>query len=46
MDPPLFIIHMYDWCQDDLPSGKRLHNYGKSPCYENGKSAISMGHFL
>ena len=19
MDPPLFIIHNYDWCQDDYP---------------------------
>ena len=25
----------------DLPSGKRLHNYGKSPCLM-GKSTISM----
>ena len=26
----------------DLPSGKRLHNYAKSPCLI-GKSTISMG---
>ena len=29
---------------DDLPSGKRLHNYGKSPFYM-GKLAISMAMF-
>ena len=27
-----------------LPSGKRLNNYGKSPCLM-GKSTISSGHF-
>ena len=27
-----------------IPSGKRLHNYGKSPCFM-GKLTISMGHF-
>jgi len=27
-----------------LPSGKRLHNYGKSPC-STGKSTISMAIF-
>ena len=27
-----------------LPSGKRLHNYGKSPC-STGKSTIFYGHF-
>jgi hypothetical protein len=27
-----------------IPSGKRLHNYGKSP-FLMGKSTISMGHF-
>ena len=27
-----------------LPSGKRLHSYGKSPSLI-GKSTISMGHF-
>ena len=29
----------------NIPSGKRLHNYGKSPCYELGKSTISMAIF-
>ena len=29
---------------DDLPSGKRSHNYGKSPCFM-GKLAISMAMF-
>ena len=29
------------WVQ--IPSGKRLHSYGKSPCLM-GKSTISMGH--
>jgi len=28
----------------DLPSGKRLHNYGKSP-FSMGKLAISMAIF-
>jgi hypothetical protein len=28
----------------DLPSGKRLHNYGKSPCLM-GKLTISMAIF-
>ena len=28
----------------DIPSGKRLHNYGKSPCLM-GKSTISTGPF-
>ena len=27
------------------PSGKRLHNYGKSPCYQWKKSTISTGPF-
>ena len=27
----------------DLPSGKRLHNYGKAP-FLTGKSTIPMGH--
>ena len=27
-----------------IPSGKRLHSYGKSPC-SMAKSTISMGHF-
>jgi hypothetical protein len=29
---------------EQLPSGKRLHNYGKSPC-SMGKSTISMAIF-
>ena len=28
----------------DVPSGKRLHGYGKSPCLM-GKSTISMASF-
>ena len=31
------------WQASCLPSAKRLHNYGKSPC-SMGKSTISMGH--
>ena len=27
-----------------LPSGKLLHNYGKSPCHENGKTHYFNGH--
>ena len=34
IEPPSFII----------PSGKRLHNYGKSPCLR-GKLTISMAIF-
>jgi hypothetical protein len=32
----------YDWDLGMLPSGKRLHNYGKSP-FSMGKSTIN-GH--
>ena len=38
MDYPLFTSDY------PLPSGKRLHNYGKSPCLM-GKSTISMAIF-
>jgi hypothetical protein len=35
-----FVV-MTPWLQTTLPSGKRLHNYGKSPCLM-GKNTISM----
>jgi hypothetical protein len=35
----------YGWDMVGIPSGKRLHNYGKSPCLL-GKSTISTGPWL
>ena len=37
-------IPSYGWLKPTLPSGKRLHSYGKSPCLM-GKSTISMAMF-
>ena len=35
----------FKWLEEDgIPSGKRLHNYGKSPCFM-GKATISMAIF-
>ena len=40
------------WCkitriqQPCIPSGKRLHNYGKSPCYQWENPLFRLGHFL
>ena len=28
-----------------LPSGKRLHSYGKSPCYQWVNQLFRLGHF-
>ena len=36
-------LHVFHRISFLLPSGKRLHNYGKSAC-SMGKSTISMGH--
>jgi lipopolysaccharide biosynthesis protein len=44
MDPPLFIIHNYDWCQDDYPLVNVYITMGNHHAMKIGKSAISMGH--
>ena len=33
-------------CETDIPSGKRLYSYGKSPCYSEGKTHEINGDFL
>jgi len=35
---------MYKSWEKEIPSGERLHNYGKSPC-SMGKSTMSMAIF-
>ena len=42
--PKETLFGMGDSMKLTLPSGKRSHNYGKSPCWR-GKSTISMGYF-
>ena len=40
----LNVAHWFSFSENRVPSGKRLHNYGKSP-FLMGKSTISMAIF-